>query len=209
MRDYAQLQVDILRYLSNQIDSSSVPGLVALAEDRIADDIEVNDQEVTVQLDTSQTPTTVPADTLYPRAIYLDVSDNRQRVDYLSPSAYYAKDPNELNLNPDVPRWFTVEGRTLVWTPIPDSTINANYVYVARYSRLQNDADTNWVLENKYGLYLYGALIEAEPYIANDPRMATWVTMYENAADTVNKSARRQRFPRGQKTMVARSVNVR
>jgi len=44
---------------------------------------------------------------------------------------------------------------------------------------LSNASPLNWILENHPDLYLYGALIEAEPYLKNDDRIATWRTLFD------------------------------
>ena len=59
----------------------------------------------------------------------------------------------------------------------------ASYDYVLTYFQsipaLGNAATTNWLLTREPSLYLYGALIEASPYIGDDARAATWATQYK------------------------------
>lgn len=47
---------------------------------------------------------------------------------------------------------------------------------------LSNQNTTNWILENHPDLYLYASLTEAQPYLNNDERIATWRTLYEAEA---------------------------
>lgn len=46
---------------------------------------------------------------------------------------------------------------------------------------------TNRVLEGAYDLYLYGSLLEAQPYMKNDERIQTWSAMFTAAAETLNQ----------------------
>src|SRR3546814_507126 len=42
---------------------------------------------------------------------------------------------------------------------------------------------TNWLLTREPGLYLYGALTEASPYVADDARTLLWATQYKAIVD--------------------------
>jgi hypothetical protein len=48
------------------------------------------------------------------------------------------------------------------------------------------DTPTNVVLDTYPELYLYGALIEAEPYLVDDQRIALWKGMYDDAVTRIN-----------------------
>lgn len=48
-------------------------------------------------------------------------------------------------------------------------------------------SNQNFVILNEPGLYLYGALIEASPYIQDDERTVLWATQYKAIVDAVNK----------------------
>ena len=55
--------------------------------------------------------------------------------------------------------------------------------YWARIPPLTDAAPTNWVLDWEPGLYLYGALIEATPYIQDDERTVIWATQFQTILD--------------------------
>jgi hypothetical protein len=78
---------------------------------------------------------------------------------------------------PKVYAFFDEQTEILV-RPSPDQSYTYDIGFYA-YSALMTDTDTNWWLSNAYELLLYGSLIQSEPYIFNDPRMATWKSMYE------------------------------
>jgi hypothetical protein len=40
---------------------------------------------------------------------------------------------------------------------------------------------TNWLLTSSPDIYLYGALLQAAPYLQDDARIQTWATLYERA----------------------------
>jgi len=63
--------------------------------------------------------------------------------------------------------------------------------YVKRFD-IATDA-TNWLLTNHPGVYLYGSLIEAEPYLVNDTRIKLWASLYKDAWEGVDDSDQRNR----------------
>jgi len=50
---------------------------------------------------------------------------------------------------------------------------------------LSDTNTTNWLLTSHPDVYLYGSLLEAEPYLKDDERAALWGTLYEQAASQV------------------------
>lgn len=52
----------------------------------------------------------------------------------------------------------------------------------------------NWLLEREPGLYLYGTLIEASPYIQDDARAAIWVTQYQDITSGMKMEDDRARY---------------
>ena len=62
------------------------------------------------------------------------------------------------------------------------------YLYTMRYyKRLDIETDgTNAVLTSHPDIYLYAALLAAEPYVVNDQRMALWATMLERLISDAN-----------------------
>jgi hypothetical protein len=48
---------------------------------------------------------------------------------------------------------------------------------------LSDSATTNWLLTREPGLYLYGALIEASPYLMDDARALIWSAQFKSILD--------------------------
>jgi hypothetical protein len=53
------------------------------------------------------------------------------------------------------------------------------------------------LLKNHPDLYLYGALLAAEPYIGNDERTQLWNAKYQEAVERVNARANEGRYGPG------------
>jgi hypothetical protein len=65
--------------------------------------------------------------------------------------------------------------------PIADSSYTAELVYYAKLSKLSDSNTTNWLLTAAPDIYLYGALMQAAPYLKDDARIGTWSQMYLTA----------------------------
>jgi hypothetical protein len=51
---------------------------------------------------------------------------------------------------------------------------------------LDDTQQTNWLTDYAPNLLLYGALLEATPFLKNDERLPTWQGFYQAAANALN-----------------------
>lgn len=70
------------------------------------------------------------------------------------------------------PSVYTMVGTSLVVYPTTTETLALTYY--ARIPALSAANQSNWLLTNYPNVYLYGALVEASPYLLDDARVATW-----------------------------------
>ena len=97
---------------------------------------------------------------------------------------------------PGQPRYFTIFGGELELFPTPDAAYTLEMVYRRLIPPLALNA-SNWLLINHPDAYLYGALMEAEPYMKNDQRIATWAQGLSAAIDAINSSSNDAAFNAG------------
>jgi hypothetical protein len=76
------------------------------------------------------------------------------------------------------PAYYTITGTQLEFIPAPDSTYSAELTYYAKIPALSDSNTSNWLLAYAPDLYLYGALMEAAPYLKDDERLPVWSQMY-------------------------------
>lgn len=79
------------------------------------------------------------------------------------------------------PAYYTITGTQLEFIPTPDTTYSAELTYYAKIPALSDANTSNWLLAYAPDLYLYGALIEASPYLKDDDRLAVWGQLYANS----------------------------
>jgi hypothetical protein len=70
--------------------------------------------------------------------------------------------------------------------PTPDYAYPFEIVYYELPPLLDDTIQTNWLTEYAPQLLLYGALLEATPFLKNDERIATWQSYYDRAAAMLN-----------------------
>lgn len=127
------------------------------------------------------------------RRFFLDGSPNED-LRYFPSDDLYSR---HIATQTGKPTAYTIEGDYIVFRPVADASYVAKMMFYQGFARLSADADTNWLLNNARGVYLYGSLVQAAPYVGDDQRTLTWSALYDDALDGLMKSDKRDRFPVG------------
>lgn len=90
-----------------------------------------------------------------------------------------------------VPFGYSMRGGKTIIRPTPDASYTIGGTYYQKVPALSDSASTNWVMSNYQDAYLYGALVGAEGFIQNDPRMPMWRDLFAEAARGIVKSRRK------------------
>jgi hypothetical protein len=98
------------------------------------------------------------------------------------------------------PRYFTVFGNELELAPTPDGAYTIEMVYRQNVPALASNGG-NWLLTMAPDLYLYGALLEAAPYIKEDARIQTWGLGFTSALADLNNLGLTSTFNAGPMTV--------
>jgi hypothetical protein len=84
-----------------------------------------------------------------------------------------------------LPQSYTMRAGYMFLGPVPDAVYSIEMTYYAKIASLTDAATTNSMLTNNPDLYLYGALLEAEPFIMNDARVQLWATAFGEAINNL------------------------
>lgn len=82
------------------------------------------------------------------------------------------------------PRFIARNGANFEFGPVPSGTFTLLGTYYAKPTLLRSyasDAAAHWLIVNAPDLLLYGALLEAMPFIKNDDRLPMWQQLYADA----------------------------
>ncbi len=123
----------------------------------------------------------VPTGYLQMKYAYVNGSP-ASRLDRVSLNQLYGTYPRGSGTG--VPVWYARDVETFAFGPAPDSAYNIRGVYWAKPTLMRSfasDASAHWIIVNAPDLALYGALIEAQPFIKNDARLQIWQGFYDTA----------------------------
>jgi len=198
IHDYSSLQVQV-RLWAARNDSDFVqalPEFIHMAEQRIAfgaaeprqsDPVRVRDMQTSVSIDIVNGIGVLPDDYLEQSSMTWD-SDLAKTINYRNPEEFHA-----LFSSGDLPVVFTVEDQQLLLKPLVTGT--ADFVYYARYATLENDSDTNFLLQNTPSIYLKGSLIEAFGFTRNRDAQNDAYVDYVSAANGLSMQTRKALLP--------------
>lgn len=72
------------------------------------------------------------------------------------------------------PRVYTISKSFIEVAPRPDATYTYELSYWERIPKLSGAVTLNWLLADHPDLYLFGSLMQAEPYLKHDERIDVW-----------------------------------
>src|SRR5574340_1768055 len=92
------------------------------------------------------------------------------------------------------PLYYAIIGTQLRLLPIPDQQYTFEMEYFSKLPALSASNETNWLLADRPDIYLYGSLLQAEPYLKNDERIPVWRGLYDSAMEALNTTDDRALF---------------
>jgi len=202
--NYAELQAAIASWLARGDLGSYIPDFITLAEQRIfygSDDpafpsppLRLRAMEQATDATTYRTTASVqtlalPAGFLEARAVSLATSPPAD-LDFVT-----LKQLAQLQLGAVAaqPKVYTLQGDNLAFGPVPDTAYGVTLVYYKKLDPLAA-TPTNWLLGNAPGVYLYAALLEAQPFLMNDARLSVWGAMLGAATRALTKADEQGRW---------------
>jgi hypothetical protein len=175
---YTELKSSLADWLNRSDLTSVIPDFISLAEAQMERQLRTRQMIVraTASFAAAAEYGTVPDDFLEVKSIKLDTNpvtsltfQTIDAMDQLSNTTY---------LSSGKPLYFTVVGNQFRLLPIPDGAYTADLVYYAKLTKLSSTVATNWLLTQAPDVYLYGALLQAAPYLQDDARISVWSSLY-------------------------------
>lgn len=186
---YTELKAAVADWLHRTDLTSQVVDFITLAESEINTELRLRLMETDETLTLLNGGTTVALPARFSEPILLEIvytgRDNR-RLSYLTPQQMAIQTATS-----GEPTYYTINGDNIEF-PFP-----SDQDYTLRFRMLADfdiaSTSTNDLLDKYPGIYLYGSLLQAAPYMVNDARIQTWAAMYSNLVKKVNKAEGRTR----------------
>jgi hypothetical protein len=205
--NYTALQTAVTEYLARDQDTTLVariPSFIQLAESKFNRQLFVRQMErrsIAVVDPTADEPEFIalPSDFQSMRRIRLTSVAGKPSLEFKSGTQMDEYRFGTSNVAAR-PRYFTLFGDELELAPTPDAAYTIEMVYRQAIPPLASN-DTNWLLALAPDLYLYGALLEAAPYLKEDARIQTWGLGLSSALSELNNLGLTSTFNAGPMSM--------
>ena len=175
--NYSDLKSVIASYLARSDLTDLIPSFIRLADVRLRRDLRIRQMLKSATTSTTGGDQTValPTDFLELRDLFVSTNPVID-LQYVSPSVFSR---NTRVTESGVPIFYTIIASEFKFAPVPDTNYTLSILYYAAPEYLGDTNPSNVFLANCPDLVLYGALIEAEPYLMNDARIQLWAGMYD------------------------------
>lgn len=187
--DYASLKTAIADLLNRDDLDVAIPTFIAVMEAQTEEQLRLRQMlERVDSFSVGAEYVDLPADFLETRAISLNTVP-------ATPLTFRTIDGMDeyKRINPGVgkPTEYSIVGEQFQFLQVPDTTYSATLLYYKKIPRLSDSNTSNWLLQARPDVYLYGAALNSAPYLKEDARIQTWATFYQNAIDVMQVSDQR------------------
>ena len=200
--NYSELQTAVGSWLNRSDLSSNIPDFITLAEASFNRVLRTRNQITRATSSVSEQYVALPTDLIELFNIQLN-TDPIKRLEQVSLDK--ADDLRSSNSSAGTPSYFAITGNNIELIPTPSDTKTLEIIYYAKITALSDSNTTNWLLTNYPDIYLYGSLVQAEPFLMNDERIGTWGSLLGKAQEELRVSDERSQTEGG--TLVMRAVN--
>lgn len=183
--DYATLQNAVSDYLARDDLTTFVPNFIQNAENKLRRTLNLRNEETALSVSISSGVAAVPSDFKALKFAYFD-NTPVELLDWVSVEEVYRDYPDRTNAS--LPCVISREGSNFIFGPrSKDGTLKG--IYYAKQDPLRT-TDSSWYVVNAPELLLYGALMEAAPFIHGDERIPVWEQFFAQALKTVQTEER-------------------
>ena len=190
--NYTELQTAVANWLDRDDLSARIPEFIGLCEARFNRSLRIRAMET---LDTSVSTVAdiktiaLPTGYVQMRDIHI-TGDPLVQLQYVTPEIMNRIHAGSVAGRPEV---YTIIGENIVLGPTPDAVYSTSMLYYKTFDALSDSSPTNWVITNAPDVYLYGTLLEAEPFLMNDARVQLWATALTESINTLQEQDNKDR----------------
>jgi len=185
LTSYATLQTAVADWLNRTDLTAVIPDLITLCEAEIKRRLRRSSTNTTISITSGAV--TIPTDMAALRSLSLSSAEPWRDVPLrICTPEMIAERIARANGVAERPDSVAVMAGQLVFAPVPDQTYTGNIFYFTQLTALSASNTSNTVLVEAPDAYLYGTLLQAEPYLEHDERIPVWEKKFNAAIDQLN-----------------------
>ena len=196
--NYSELQTAVANWLDRDDLTARIPEFIALAEARFNRVLRLRSMEAKSTASTvgGQRNLALPGGYIQMRNFQVN-SSPLTTLSYVTPEIY---DRVWGGSTSGTPKFYTILANEVSFGPIPASVMTVEMLYYKKFDNLSvlavaagNDQVDNLLLTDSPDVYLYGSMLEAEPFIMNDERVPLWAQALERAVSDLQEQDNKDR----------------
>ena len=188
---YNELKTAVANWLDRDDLTDRIPEFIALAEARMNRVLRLRmmESKYTASTVASQRNYALPTGYIQMRNFQINTSPVTP-LQYVSPEIY---DRLWGGSTGGTPQFYTIIANEIQLGPIPGSVLTMEMLFYKKITALSGTNTTEQMLTDNPDIYLYGALLEAEPFIMNDERVALWAKGFAQAVADLQEQDNKDR----------------
>jgi len=189
---FAELKTATANWLDRSDLTDRIPEFIALAEARFNRILRIRDMETVSTAISTAAGTreySLPTGFVQMKEFHLS-TDPLTPLAYITPEMMTRLWAGSAQAKPEV---FTIIADNVRLGPGPDAVYTTSMLYYKTFTALSDSATTNDMLTNNPDVYLYGTLLEAEPFIMNDQRIPVWLGAFDKAVASIQNQDNKDR----------------
>jgi len=189
--NYTELQTAVANWLDRDDLTARIPEFIALAEARFNRVLRLRSMEAKYTANTvaSQRNLALPTGYIQMRNFQVNTSP-LTTLSYVTPEIY---DRLWGGSTGGTPKFYTILANEVSFGPIPGSVMEVEMLFYKKFDNLSGSVATNWLITNAPDIYLYGSMLEAEPFIMNDERVPLWAAALERGVSDLQEQDNKDR----------------
>ena len=189
--NYTELKTAVANWLDRDDLTDRIPEFIALAEARFNRVLRLRSMETkeTASTVAGQRNLALPASYIQMRNFQVNTSP-LTTLSYVTPEIY---DRVWGGSTSGTPKFYTILANEVSLGPIPASVQEVEMLFYKKFDNLSVTTTTNWLITNAPDIYLYGTMLEAEPFIMNDERVPLWAQALQQGISDLQEQDNKDR----------------
>lgn len=192
IQDYTSLITEIISWVDHdEVTTAVASTLLNMGEKRVYREIKVTEMETAFSVQISGGVAALPSD--FEGFKHARISGSPDvPLEITDAESIYRRYPTRSSESK--PLMCAIDGSSLIFGPYPDSNYVVKGTYYARPANLSSSNTTSYFTDEGGDALFFASLVNAEPFLKNDPRVVTWEGLYQRSKMEITKEQKRKRF---------------